>query len=94
MAANLITEEDINILEDENKVHDEKFQHFHNKAFDEMLTEATFLAFKILERNGQKPGVGDFQNELNYLIKHIMKEKIELLGVYLKNDLLFDFIVW
>ena len=61
------------------------FNTFIKKVFDEMLTEATFLAFKNLERNGQKPGVGDFQNELNYLIKHIMKEKIELLGVYLKK---------
>ena len=32
MAANSITEEDIKILEDENKVHDENFQHFHKKS--------------------------------------------------------------
>ena len=61
------------------------FNTFIKKVFEEMLTEAIFLLFKILERHGQKPGVGDFQNELNYLIKHIMKEKIELLGVYLKK---------
>ena len=46
--------------------------------------QAIFLAVKILEWNGKKPGDDDLENEIIYLIKQIIKEKIELLGTYLK----------
>ena len=54
------------------------------KGFTERRNQAIFLAVKILEWNVKKPGDDDFENEINYLIKQIIKEKIELLGTYLK----------
>ena len=57
---------------------------FKKKGFTERRNQAIFLAVKILEWNGKKPGDDDFENEINYLIKQIIKEKIELLGTYLK----------
>ena len=89
-ANNLIKEDDIKILNDENVFHDELFQEFDKKVFDKMLTEAIFLGCKSLEREGKRPGVRDFENELNYLTRHIMEERIKLLGTFLKNG----FIVW
>ena len=50
-----------------------------------MLTEAIFLGYKIFERERKRPGVGVFENELNYLTKHIVEEKIKLLGTFSKN---------
>ena len=81
-ANNLIKEDDIKVLNDKNVFHDEQFQEFHKKVFDKMLAEAIFLGCKILEQEGKRPGVGDFENELNYLTKHIMEEKIKLLGTF------------
>ena len=49
-----------------------------------MRNQAIFLACKIMERNGKRPGDGDFENKINYLLEQIIKEKIELLGTYLK----------
>ena len=89
MAANNLIKED-DIKNDENVFHDELFQEFHKKVFDKMLTEAIFLGCKSLEREGKIPGVRDFENELNYLTRHIMEERIKLLGTFLKNR----FIVW
>ena len=74
-ANNLIKEEDKKILNDETEIHDENFQEFHKKVFDEMLEQAIFLACKVLDREGKQPGVGDLENEFNYLTKHIMEEK-------------------
>ena len=76
MAANNLIKEDKKILNDENdEIHDENFQEFHKKVFDEMLEQAIFLACKVLDREGKQPGVGDLENEFNYLTKHIMEEK-------------------
>ena len=76
MAANNLIKEDKKILNDENdEIHDENFQEFHKKVFDEMLEQAMFLACKVLDREGKQPGVGDLENEFNYLTKHIMEEK-------------------
>ena len=66
------------------KIWDEKFQEFHKKVFNEMRTQVIFLSVKILERNGKKPGDDDFEDKINDLIKQIIKEKIEMLGTYLK----------
>ena len=49
-----------------------------------MRTQVIFLSVKILERNGKKPGDDDFEDKINELIKQIIKEKMELLGTYLK----------
>ena len=81
---NLLNQEDKKILSEENETHGANFQQFHKKIFDEMLDQAMFLACKILDRNGKRPGVGNFENEFNYLTTHIMGEKIKLLGTYLK----------
>ena len=76
MAANNLIKEDKKILNDENdEIHDENFQEFHKKVFDEMLEQVMFLACKVLDREGKQPGVGDLENEFNYLTKHIMEEK-------------------
>ena len=76
MAANNLIKEDKKILNDENdEIHDENFQEFHKKVFDEMLEQAMFLPCKVLDREGKQPGVGDLENEFNYLTKHIMEEK-------------------
>ena len=77
-ANNLLKEEDKKILNDEN-------EEFHKKVFDEMLEQAIFLACKVLDREGKQPGVGDLENEFNYLTKHIMEEKIKLLGTFFKK---------
>ena len=81
---NLLNEDDKKILADENEINDRNFQQFHKKVFDEMRNQAIFLACKIMERNGKRPGDGDFENEINYLLEQIIKEKFELLGTYLK----------
>ena len=84
-ANNLLKEEDKKILNDENEIHDGNFQEFHKKVFDEMLEQAIFLACKVLDRQGKQPGVRDLENEFNYLTKHIMEEKIKLLGTFFKK---------
>ena len=81
---NLLNEDDKKRLAEENEIWDEKFQEFHKKVFNEMRTQAIFLSVKILEQNGKKPGDDDFEDKINELIKQIIKEKIELLGTYLK----------
>ena len=40
-----------------------------------MRNQAIFLACKIMEQNGKRPGDGDFENEINYLVERIIKEK-------------------
>ena len=86
MAANNLIKEDKKILNDENdEILDENFQEFHKKVFDEMLEQVMFLACKVLDREGKRPDVGDFENEFNYLTKHYMEEKIKLLGTYFKK---------
>ena len=81
---NLLNEDSKKFLAEENEVWDEKFQEFHKKVFTKGRNQAIFLAVKILEWNGKKPGDDDLENEIIYLIKQIIKEKIELLGTYLK----------
>ena len=81
---NLLNEDNRKIFVEENKILDEKFQEFHKKVFNEMRTQAICLSIKILERNGKKPGDDDFEDKINDLIKQIIKEKIEMLGTYLK----------
>ena len=81
---NLLNEENKKFLAEENEFWDEKFQEFHKKVLTERRNQAIFLAVKILKWNGKKPGDDDFENEIIYLIKQIIKEKIELLGTYLK----------
>ena len=81
---NLLNEDNRKILVEENEILDEKFQEFHKKVFNEMRTQVICLSVKILERNGKKPGDDDFEDKINDLIKQIIKEKIEMLGTYLK----------
>ena len=76
MTTNNLRENDLKILNEENQIHDENFQEFHKKIFEEMLNEAVFLAFDILKDNGEPPGLGDFEDELTELTKKIMEKKI------------------
>ena len=87
---NLLNEDDKKLLAEENEIWNEKFQGFHKKVFNKMRTQAIFLQVKILEWNRKKPGDDDFKDKINVLIKQIIKEKIELMGTYLKCW----FIVW
>ena len=80
-----LTEEDFDFLEKDNKINDEKFQEFHKKMFEEMLDQELFLACKILDKKGQRPGVGEFEKEVSDLTTEIMKTKTDLLGDYLKK---------
>ena len=80
-----LTEEDFDFLEKDNKINDEKFQEFHKKMFEEMLDQALFLACKILDKKGQRPGVGEFEKKVSDLATEIMKTKTDLLGDYLKK---------
>ena len=75
MATNNLRENDLKILNEENQIHDENFQEFHKKIFEQMLNAAVFLAFGILKDNGKQPGVGDFEDELTELTKKIMEKK-------------------
>ena len=70
---NLLNEDDKKFLAEENEVWDEKFQEFQKKGFTERRNQVTFLAVKILEWNGKKPRDDDFENEINYLRKQIMR---------------------
>ena len=79
------TEEEFKKMNEENKFYDEHSQHFHRKIFEKMQDDSMFLAYHILDKQGKKTGVGDFVEQFSKLIKEIMKEKIELLGSYLKK---------
>ena len=80
-----LTEEDFDFLEKDNKINDEKFQEFHKIFFKEMQDQALFLACKILDKKGERPGVGEFEKKVSDLTKEIMKTKTDLLGDYLNK---------
>ena len=50
-----------------------------------MEDEAIFLEFQILDRLGKTPSVDGFNEEFSKLVNDILKNKIELLGSYLKQ---------
>ena len=64
---NLLNEEEFDFLMNDNKINDEKFQEFCKKVFGEMLYQALFLACKILDRKGERPGVGEFEKRVTDL---------------------------
>ena len=66
-ANNLLNEEEFDFLMNDNKINDEKFQEFRKKVFGEMLYQALFLACKILDRKGERPGVGEFEKRVTDL---------------------------
>ena len=72
-------------LFEENKIHEEIFEKLHKKIFDQMEDEAIFLEFQILDRLGKTPSVDGFNEEFSKLVNDILKNKIELLGSYLKQ---------
>ena len=76
MAANNLRENDLKILNEKNQIHDENFQEFHKKIFEQMLNEAVFLAFGILKDNGKRHGIGNFEDKLTELTKKIMEKKL------------------
>ena len=79
-----LNEEHHQILKEENEIHNQKFVDFHKQGFQLMMQEAIFLANDILKQNGERPGVGDFDEKLTELTKKIVNEKIDLLGSYLE----------
>ena len=50
-----------------------------------MKDEAVFMACRVLDKQRKKTGVGNFEEQLSKLSTYILKEKIELLGSYLKK---------
>ena len=44
---NLFCEEDVKILDEDNKIIEEKFQEFHGKVFNQMMEQSLFLACDI-----------------------------------------------
>ena len=64
---NLLNEEEFDFLMNDNKINDKKFQEFRKKVFGEMLYQALFLACKILDRKGERPGVGEFEKRVTDL---------------------------
>ena len=59
-AENFISKEDFKILKEENIIHKQEFHEIHKKIFN--------MSYEILKKDGKRPGVEDFENELNELI--------------------------
>ena len=68
IAENFISKEDFKILKEENIIHKQEFHEFHKKIFNKMLYQAVSMSYEILKKDGKRPGVEDFENELNELI--------------------------
>lgn len=86
MASNVnFTEEEFKKMNEENKFYDGHLQQFHRKIFEKIQDKSMFLACHILDKEGKKPGVGDFDEQFSKLVIQIMKKKVELLGSYLKK---------
>ena len=66
-AENFISKEDFKILKEENIIHKQEFHEFHKKIFNKMLYQAVSMSYEILKKDGKRPGVEDFENELNEL---------------------------
>ena len=52
-AKNFISDEDFKILKEQNQIHDQNFQEFHKKIFNEMLSQEVFMACEILKKDGK-----------------------------------------
>ena len=50
MATNNLRENDLKILNEENQIHDENFQEFHKKIFEQMLNGAVFFCVWYFKR--------------------------------------------
>ena len=67
-AENFISQEDFKVLKEENIIHEQEFHEFHKKFFNKMLYQAVSMSYEILKKDGKRPAVEDFENELNGLI--------------------------
>ena len=67
-AENFISQEDFKVLKEENIIHEQEFHEFHKNFFNKMLYQAVSMSYEILKKDGKRPAVEDFENELNGLI--------------------------
>ena len=76
----------MNLLKKQNDAHEKNFQAFHKKIFNKMLKEATKMAVEILVNEDDYPtsDYSVFEEKSNRLVKTIIKEKIRMLGSYLR----------
>ena len=76
---NFFDQDDLKILNEDNTINDEKLKEFHQKVFQEMMEQSLFLAFDILKKRGEQPGVGDFEKKISDLTSESMKKKKKLI---------------
>ena len=61
----MFDQDDLKLINNGNKINDEKFNEFHKKMFQEMLDQSLFMACSILKKKGERPGVNKFENKIS-----------------------------